>query len=229
MLGISRWTEAGGSYRTIQRFFATSVAWAELLVTFVQSHLFDADREYLLAGDATTVTKAGWRTHGIDRMFSGLLGKVVKGLEFFVFSMVDVRERKSYPVWVGQTVRSQAEREAARHCRRKAAKRLSKSGKKSRGRKPGSRNRDKNRLELSSELSRLNEMLKRLRELIGGFVKIKYLALDGHFGHNQAMLMVRANGLELISKLRRDARLFESYEGEQGGRGARKKYGARLR
>ena len=27
MLGISRWTEKGGSYRTIQRFFNTSISW----------------------------------------------------------------------------------------------------------------------------------------------------------------------------------------------------------
>jgi hypothetical protein len=31
MLGISRWTGAGGSYRTVQRFFATVVPWANLL------------------------------------------------------------------------------------------------------------------------------------------------------------------------------------------------------
>jgi len=60
-------------------------------------------------------------------------------------------------------------------------------------------------------------------------MKLKYLAMDGHFGHHQAVLMSRANGLELISKLRKDAVLFEKYEGKYGGRGARKKYGARLK
>jgi IS4 transposase len=28
MLGISRWTEAGGSYRSVQRFFNTVIPWA---------------------------------------------------------------------------------------------------------------------------------------------------------------------------------------------------------
>jgi len=27
MLGISRWTEKGGSYRTVQRFFQTAIPW----------------------------------------------------------------------------------------------------------------------------------------------------------------------------------------------------------
>jgi putative transposase len=54
--------------------------------------------EYILAGDATTVTKSGRATHGIGRFFSGVLGCVVKSLEFFVFSLVDVVERKAYPL-----------------------------------------------------------------------------------------------------------------------------------
>ena len=97
MRGISRWTEEGGSYRTIQRFFATDVPWLNLLVKFVQTHLFDACHEYILAGDATIVTKSGSITHGIGRFFSGVLGCVVKSLEFFVFSLVDVTRRTAYP------------------------------------------------------------------------------------------------------------------------------------
>ena len=31
MRGIARWTGAGGSYRTVQRFFATALPWAQLL------------------------------------------------------------------------------------------------------------------------------------------------------------------------------------------------------
>ena len=65
MLSISRWTEKGGSYRTVQRFFATRLPWSELLVKFFHTHLFDPQREFILAGDATTVTKAGAATHGL--------------------------------------------------------------------------------------------------------------------------------------------------------------------
>jgi hypothetical protein len=72
-------------------------------------------------------------------------------------------------------------------------------------------------------------MLKVLLGLLRQFVKIRYLAMDGHFGHQQAVLMARQNCLELISKLRRDAALFEKYDGKYSGRGAKKKYGKRLR
>ncbi|MCT7954950.1 transposase, partial [Laspinema palackyanum] len=34
MLGISRWTPVGGSYRTVQRFFYTVLPWATMLWVF---------------------------------------------------------------------------------------------------------------------------------------------------------------------------------------------------
>jgi hypothetical protein len=82
MLGISRWTGAGGSYRTVQRFFVTALPWAALFWLFFRTQLFHADEIYLLAGDETVVTKAGKHTPGLDRFFAGLYGKPVPGLAF---------------------------------------------------------------------------------------------------------------------------------------------------
>ena len=50
MLGISRWTEKGGSYRTVQRFFNTVLPWARLFWLFFKQHLFEADATYILVG-----------------------------------------------------------------------------------------------------------------------------------------------------------------------------------
>ena len=69
MSGISRQTEKGGSYRTINRFFATALPWGELFIKFFETHLFDSKHEYILAGDATTILKSGKQTHGIGRFF----------------------------------------------------------------------------------------------------------------------------------------------------------------
>ena len=225
MLSISRWTEKGGSYRTVNRFFATKLPWREMFAKFFETHIFNAEHEYILAGDETVVSKAGKQTFGVERFFSGLKGKVIRGLSFFVVSLVDVRERKSYPLCVKQTVKSEAEKQASKH-RKKSPPKKPKAGT---GRGKGSRNRDKNELKLSSELLRINEMLISLWKFIRHFIKVKYLAMDGHFGHNQAVLMARQNDLQLISKLRKDAAIYEKYEGFYGGRGAKKKYGARLK
>ncbi len=98
-----------------------------------------------------------------------------------------------------------------------------------RGRKAGSPNKDKTELNLSAELVRINEILRGLLKLLRDFIKVKYLAMDGHFGHNQAVLMAIANDLHLVSKLRKDVALYERYEGGYCGKGKPKKYGKRIR
>lgn len=86
MLSLSRWTEKGGSYRTINRFFATKIVWSEILVKFVQKHLFNPKHEYILAGDATNVTKSGSQTHGVGFFFwnFGTSGQEYRVFCFFV-------------------------------------------------------------------------------------------------------------------------------------------------
>ena len=153
---------------------------------------------------------------------------MVRGLEFFVFALVDVTQRKADPLAVQQTVRSAAEKEALQARKKKRAQQAKKTKSKPRGRPKGSRNKDKNELKLSGELVRINELLAALLKLIRVFVRVKYVALDGHFGHPQAVLLARENDLHLISKLRKDAALYEKYEGPYRGRGPHQKYGARL-
>jgi putative transposase len=221
MLGISRWTSEGGSYRTIQRFFATVLPWQEMKVKFFETHLFNPQDEHILAGDETVIGKAGTETFGVSRFFSGLRGKVIRGLGFFVFSIVNTVERKAYPVMCEQRITEQVSEKPTR------AKKKKRKGK--RGRTKGSRNRDKREFKPSSELKQLNEMLQILLKSLRRFVKIKYLTLDGHFGHSQAVLMAQQNELELISKLRKDAVLYEKYEGQYGGKGPKRKYGKRLK
>jgi len=156
------------------------------------------------------------------------VSQAVSGVEFFVISLVDVGERKSYPLCVKQTVRGKAEKEAIKLRKKERAKKLEKKKSKPQGRRKGSLNKDKNELNLSPELLRIHGLLSELLKLIRIFVRVKYIALDGHFGHHQAVLTARENDLHLISKLRKDAGLYQKYEGEYGGKGARKKYGEKL-
>ena len=227
MLGISRWAGKGGSYRTVQRFFAEPIAWLQVFWTFFHQHLYQPEAEYILAGDESIVTKSGKHTHGLDRFFSGLIGKTVKGIAIFAISLIDINERRSYPMMVEQVVRTEAEKEAA-----KAQKKISKkkkSKKKSKpGRPKGSKNRDKTKVELTPELLRIQAMVKRQLAVLQDIVTITYLALDGHFGNNNALQMVRQSDLHLISKLRYDAALYFPFEGSYSGQGPHKKYGSRI-
>lgn len=227
MLGISRWSDEGGSYRTIQRFFHTQIPWTSVMWQFFGQYLYQREDVYLLGGDECVVTKSGKETYGLDRFFSSLFGKPVPSLAFFTLSLINTRERRSYPVMVEQVVRSEAEKAAAKEkAQQKKTKKTRKQSqeKGKRGRPKGSKNRDKTQAELTPELQRIQTMVQALLRLIGKLIPLCYLVLDGHFGNNNALQMTLACGIDLISKLRCDSALYFCYEGEN----KRQKYGDKI-
>ncbi len=219
MRGLSRWAGKGGSYRTIQRFFLTSISWATLQWALVRHHLLDPDDVLLIGGDDVVVTKAGKHTHGLDRFFSSLYGKMVRGLGFLSVSLISVKHRTSYPVLLEQL--NQQHRATPQEVSKKKSQ-----GK--RGRPKGSKNQQRRDVILSPYLHFVQETTKRLLQLIGAQLQVKYFVFDGAFGHNDALQMVRQLSLQLIAKLRHDAALSFPYDGPYAGRGKRKKYGKKL-
>jgi putative transposase len=227
MLGIARWSGTGGSYRTIQRFFATVIPWGHLLWIFFRQHLLRADDVYLLAGDEVVVTKAGKKTFGVDRFFSSVYQHPVPGLAFFSLALVSTKERRAFPVRMEQVVRTEAEKAASKA--KAAAKQTPEPAPKRKpGRPKGSTHRPKADMSLSPELQRIQTLVQDLLQLIVGWLSLTYLVLDGHFGNSAAVHMAQQCGLQLISKLRSDAALYEPYAGPYQGRGPRRKYGAKL-
>src|SRR6266700_138231 len=63
MLGMSRWAGKGGSYRTIQRFFATVLPWGLLMWFFIRPHVYCTGDAGLVGGHGVIVTKGGTHTH----------------------------------------------------------------------------------------------------------------------------------------------------------------------
>lgn len=227
MLGLSRWTDTGGSYRTIQRFFYTAIPWAQVIWAFFCEHLLEPQDTYLLAGDECVITKAGEKTHGLDCFFSSLLKKTVPGLSFFALSLISVQQRRSYPVCIEQTVRT-AEEKAANQAKKQARKAKPEEPKRKPGRPKGSRNKDKAEVVLNPELQRIQKMLQAFLNTLQGMIHLTYLVLDGHFGNHPALHMVRQCRLHLISKLRSDAALFFPYSGPSPRRGPRPRLGQRV-
>ena len=230
MVGMARWAGDGGSYRTVQRFFSTVIAWPVLLWVFFRQHVLDPTDTYVLAGDECVVTKAGKKTYGLDRFFSSLYGKPVPGLSFFALSLMSLNERRSYPIRVEQMRRTEAEKAAAQRQSRQAqlAHPSTRPTKAKPGRPQGSKNREKTHVVLSPELQRIQTMMQQQLAVINGAIPLCHTVLDGHFGNNPALHMVRSVGLHLISKLRHDAALYFPYEGPYAGRGPRRKYGSKL-
>lgn len=227
MTGLARWTDSGGSYRTVQRFFATSIPWASVFWLFFRHHLYAPTEVYLLVGDEVVVTKAGKQTYGLDRFFAGLFQKVVPGVAFFSLALVSTTTRRAFPLRLEQVVRT-AEEKAVSKAKTAAKKAQPPAARGKPGRPKGSRNQPKTPISLSPELQRIKAMITAQLALIGGTLPLVYLALDGHFGNSPALQMVRECGLHLISKLRSDAALYFPYAGPYAGRGPHRKYGAKL-
>ena len=70
MLGLSRWTEKGGSYRTIQRLYHSILPWKAIQWLFFRKQFLKAEDEHLIVGDEVVFGKAGKETFGLDRYFS---------------------------------------------------------------------------------------------------------------------------------------------------------------
>jgi putative transposase len=227
MLGLSRWTEKGGSYRTIQRFYHTVLPWKAIQWLFFQKRFLKPEDEYIVAGDEVVVSKAGKETYGLDRFFSGLQQRVIPALSFFAFSLVNVHEEQSYPLQVSQIVKS-AEEKAASKTKAEAKKVKKTAEKKKPGRPKGSKNKDKQAVVLNAELLRIQTALRSFLETVGTTITLRYVALDGHFGNYPSAFMVRQENLHLISKMRSDAALYPAFEGEHNGPGPKPKYGTKI-
>jgi hypothetical protein len=133
----------------------------------------------------------------LDRFFAGLKQRVIPGLSFFVFSLVNVREEHSYPMQVIQTVKS-AEEKAASKTKVEVKKNRNAKEKKKTSRPKGSKNKDKKVVVLNPELVRIQKSFHTFLDTLKCKINLVYLAMDGLFGNYPSAYMVRQAGLHLI-------------------------------
>ena len=220
MLGISRWSDKGGSYRTIQRFFHSAIPWCSLQWALIQHHLLDSDDVILFAGDETTVTKSGKATYGLGRFFSSIYNRSIPGLGFFSISLISVKREKAYPILMSQldpkmerNVNPQKSEKKKRNCS---------------GRPKGSKNKNRRDIELTPYLKFIQDHIKSVQGLVADKTTPQYFVYDGAFGNNPCLQMVSQCGLDLISKLNCNSALYFPFDGEYSGRGPYPKYGEKI-
>jgi hypothetical protein len=216
MLGLSRWAEKGGSYRTLQRLYQTPINWLLIHWTLLQTHLLRSDGLYLLAGDEVVVSKAGKKTHGVGRFYSGLAQRVIPSVSFLTLSLIDVEQRRSYPLHIQQLLPAASDE-----------KRSVSQAKRSRGRPKGSKNYVKPNPIPSPMLRLLQGMLGMVQAQMA-HLQVKHVVLDGKFGNYPATWTVRQAGLHIISKMRQDAALYLPYARDKPRRGPTPRYGDKI-
>ena len=228
MLNISRWTAEGGSYRTIQRFFNTVIPWDRFCWVFFRTYLFDPESVYILAGDETVVSKSGQSTYGLSRFFSSVYGKSIPSLAFLSLSLVSVKHRRSYPMFMEQIVHREASSDPGAPAVASPHDTQASPAKRKQGRPKGSRNRNKTDVVLTDVLKQLQKSVKVLLTRVGDLMPLCYLVLDGYFGHNNALQMTQQCGLHLISKLRVNTALYFPATMPDTRRGRPRIYGQRF-
>ena len=193
-LGISRWTDKGGSYRTVHRFFHTPIdpyGWL-----FFQRYADCKDDVFLLAGDESPVSKSGKQTYGVGWFFSSVLGKSIPALAFFSIAIVNAKTRQAYSLSTEQVIRTPEEKEQTKKRKELRKKRSQDPGpKRPRGRPKGSKNKNRAEVTLSPELDRILAQARKVVAWIGNNIGLAYFVLDGHFGNHFACSMVRQLGL----------------------------------
>jgi len=222
MLGLSRWSEKGGSYRTIGRFFHSKINWEDINWFFIKKNLIKKKSVYLLGGDEVVISKDGKHSYGLDLFYSSLENRVRKSLAFLNLSLISVEDRNAYPLINKQIIRENKEGCIKDKSRKKGKDKKSKS---KRGRPKGSGNKDKKNIKLPTYLEFVQKHIKEALERINKEISIVYFVYDGAFGNNNAVQMVKQCGLDIISKLQKNSALVFPNEELYSGKGAPKKYG----
>lgn len=154
------------------------------------------DDEVLIAAqDSSFIPKSGKATHGLDYFWNGCAGKAEKGLEVDVIAVIKINNssKDGYSISAEQT----------------PANKLSKNERKKHKNGP---------TKIDFYLDHVKKVASKLFSL-----DIKYMTVDAFCAKEKYVNGVVALGLHVISKMRKDARLFRIYTGPQKARGRKKK------
>jgi putative transposase len=182
----------------------------------LKTHVVRPKGVYLLAGDEVVVSKAGKKTYGVGRFYSGLHQRVIPGVSFVALSVINVQQRQSHPLVIEQLLPSKPAPKSNSLCAKRRV-----------GRPKGSKNHVKPTPTLSPVLCLLQELHHSVQSPMT-HLGIQHVVLDGKFGNYPATWMVCEAGLHLISKMRHDAALYLPYSGDKPARGSTPRYGDKL-
>ena len=230
MKNMSRWTGKGGSYRSIQRFFAQPIDWLWLNMLLLKLLIVGTPDEqaYVLAVDEVVEDKAGKHTFGVNWFYSSIAGKVIRSLSHHVISLVNTQKQSSFVLHYEQTEKP-AKKPGKKNKQKQAKPKTAAVKKKPVGRPKGS----KNKQNVKSE-GLLYESFELLLSIVVPLILVfcphlKYVLADGAYGNKSCCLIVAQFDLELISKLNRNTALFLPYsKPKRSKRGRPRKYGNKI-
>lgn len=185
--------------KTFRRGFRREVHWAALNVAAIRA-VVPAHHEQVLAFDPSFIPKSGKHTPGLGRFWNSCTGRAELGLEIHVLAWVDVTANTAYAIQAALTPPEPTP----------AAPRTTGT--------------------TQVEDSRVDAYLAHVCRVIPeqGLSTLRYLTADGYFGKVKFVDGIQALGMDVISKLRRDADLLYLYTGPYRGRGRPRRYDGKV-
>ena len=98
---LTRYSELNES--TFRRNFQKFFDWLDFNFQLMQLSGVDFQKEVIAVFDCSYIPKAGSKTFGIDRFWSGCMNRAVKGLELSLVCLIDVSTKKAWALDAAQT------------------------------------------------------------------------------------------------------------------------------
>lgn len=209
---LSRYSEY--SLSTLFRFLRCEIDWLSIRTFLFIDLSFDLNRTYIFATDETVEGKSGKCSYGLSKFYSSSIEKPINGICFSSLSLIDVESKTSFMIHLVHNQFNRLRIAAEKETRKAAKKRLQNGGKPlKRGRKKGSTNKTKENSSLENASLRafksvFNETLLTFSSLLPT-LKVRHLVGDTAYGNENYLNIVSEKGLFLISKLYKNAALFE--------------------
>lgn len=192
---LSRYSDL--SEKTYRRQFGKAYDFVRLNAHSIEIAV-QPSAEKIAVMDCSFLSKSGTKTYGLGRFYNGTAGRVEKGLEISVVSIVDVDNAIGYGLSVQQTPADCA----AKHKGKTAVETE------------------------TTRIDYYLEQLQQVRPRFDKTVRL--LAVDGFYTKKKFIDGAIALNLAVVGKLRIDANLRYLYQGPQKKRGARRKYDGKV-
>jgi putative transposase len=236
---LSRYCGFGGSERSLFRMIRIEIPWLTINLSLFKYFVLDKKAQgadlYALVGDEVVEAKAGKSTYGMRKFYSSTAKRSLSGVDFFGFTLVNLRTGKTAPVDLQQVVYTQADED--RLATEKAVKKDKKDKKDKEqalpklGRPKGSPNKTK------EDPATTKPVYRAFKEAIQAIfaqmlalnltIPLVYMLLDGAYASAHYIELLQKYKLAIISKLPSNAALYFPYEGEKS-KTKPKKYGDKV-
>lgn len=192
---LSRYSDL--SEKTYRRHFGKAYDFVRLNAHSIE--LCDSgDAEHIAVMDCSFLEKSGRKTYGLGYFYNGSAGRVEKGLEVSLVSMVDVDHGIGYGLSIQQTPAECAPKQQGKTATETEITRI-----------------DHYLVQLQSARPQFAKT-------------VRILAVDGFYAKKKFIDGAVALELEVVGKLRIDANLRYLYTGPQKNRGAKRKYDGKV-